>query len=500
MPRNKHIAHRSAPQGAALFAGVWAIDPRFPLKARLQNLDQQISTPLAEDDDQYIREMKATNGFTSYVNPDGTEVSSLDREAGELIQPGAIAVIPIHGVMLKSCPDWYQYYGFTSTARATTDISNAAADDRVTSIVLNVYTPGGMVYGAEALSEAVKAAATAKTVTTHVSDLCASAGVFGTAHSTSILLSGRTTEMGSIGTMASVVNDDEFWKEYGIEWIDVYASDSTEKNAAYNEAREGKTAKMVANLDAFNAVFLATVREGRAGKLADPEPLTGAMYVGEAAIAAGLADGYASIEQIIQMARQQADQADNVPQPQNRKQPNAMSVTAKLAAIASAITAFFTNKETPSAEEIAQFNATIKTDGITGATLVTNDVVTAAARVPALEAELATAQQEAQRITAERDQALATATNAQAALATAQAATTEITGALEAIATEHAIEAAEGSTVAQTVLAKAKEWAKLPAATHAGGTRNSDPKTAPKESKSIQAARDAGIKIPEQQA
>jgi ClpP class serine protease len=494
MPQKPHTAsqHPATP-GMALTTGLWAIDRRFPLESALQQLatGRELHAMSDDSDDAMKMALRDTDGFTTYVNPDGTEVSSLDGDMDTRIMPGAIAVVPIHGVMLKSCPNWYQFYGFTSTARATADVAKAAGDDRVKGIILNVYTPGGMVYGADALSQVVKDAASKKPTITHVSDLCASAGVFACAHSTAINLGSRTAEMGSIGTMTTVVNDDEYWHQMGIKWVTVFATDSTEKNAAYFEAADGKPEKLQAHLDAINAVFLGAVREGRGAKLSGDEALTGAMFVGQQAIEAGLADGYATLEETIALARTEADAADQVPDPnkEQRQQPQAMSFLTKLAALAISIkTALFADgAEAPTAEQLAQANSAFKAEGITGVQLVTDEQAAAAAQATALQEQLATAQARATELEAQLATAQEQHTTAQATLATLN---TE----LEAIATEHNITAAEGSTVPATVVAMAKQWAAGTSATHTGSQKAAEG-GAPKKYASIAAAEKDGIKM-----
>jgi ClpP class serine protease len=499
MRPSAHTQKSTAPKVAGhAFAGAWAIDTRFPLKAAMLQLPETVPQAYADDSlQQVIKALKDTDGFTTYLNPDNTEVSSLDGDANDRILPGAIAVVPIHGVMLKACPSWYQFYGFTSTARATADIAKAAADERIAKVVVNVYTPGGMVYGADALAQTVKAAAAIKRVDTHVSDLCASAGLFGIAHSTSINLSSRTTEMGSIGTMTTVMNDDKFWEDYGITMVKVFASDSTEKNAAYTEAAAGKPKKMVAHLDELNSVFTSTVAEGRAGKLSKKEDvMTGKMYVGQAAIDAGLADGYATLEETIALARTEADAADQVPAPEQRNTPNPMSVLNKLAAFAASLTSIFAKTDAPTAQELENANTALKAEGITGMQLVTAAQAEGLANVQALQQQLADAQTASAALTTERDNAASALAAEQAAHQTAQASLTELNTGLQALATEHSITAAEGQSLEQTVLAKAKEWAAQTPAAHAGGRKAAEDKPTGKLTGSQKAAQAAGIAMP----
>lgn len=492
MPARKHTATRPATAGH-LLAGLWAIDPRTSVPDIFSQLDNAPAMLVEQSDDHraaYLRALRETGGFTTYFNPDGTDVSSLEQDAKDRILPGAIAVVPIHGVMVRSCPDWWQYYGITSTARATRDVADAIANEKVARIIMSVYSPGGMVYGTEQLSETIRKST--KNIDAHVSDLAASAAVFSIVHCKSINIASKSTEMGSVGTMGTVINDDEFWNSMGVKWIEVYASASTEKNATYNEAADGNPTKMVAYLDAHNANFLNAVKTGRKGATA--EVLTGAMFVGQAAIDAGLADGYATLEETIALAAQQVAADDRVPAPDPvQTHTNVMSATAKLAAFAAAIMGIFAKKEEPSADEITNANEALKAEGLTGVQLVTAEQAKGITNLEQLQKDLAAAQQSVTDLTTARDAAV-TATAAEKTLreaAEAKVSTHET--AVAAFATVHKLEAAEGKSLTETVLEAATKWGALPGAQHAGKGKTDDQK--PKEYNSVKAAgQEAGIK------
>ena len=491
----KRSTNTGNPTPIGMGATPWAVLERFPLAAALDQFHKAAAQhTTAPRGDYYTDLLKSTGGFTSYINPDGTQVSCLDKDYRQNIQPGAVALVPLHGLMYKSAPDWAQIYDVVNTGRVQRDVEMAAADERVSAIVVHASTPGGMVYGVEGLSNAIKRAAATKPVHTYVDDLIASAGVFATAHSTSIVLGGGATEVGSIGTMTVVVNDDEMWAKYGIEWIDVYATASTEKNKAFEEARQGKPEKLIAEqLDPLNNIFLATVRAGRGPKLQETEegPLNGRMYVGMSAVQVGLADSIATLNETIALARAGATPTT----------PTTMSKMSKLAAFVASVTQYFVDKAAPTAEEISEANQALATEGIAGVQLVVSEQATATAE---LQQQLATATQE--RSTAQADVArltgeLATAIQerdaVQAQLATAQQNSTATNTTLATTLQEHSVPVPEGRTELEVAVATLKAWAGLPGAKHAGSERQGDAKgTADEELyPSLAAARNSGIKV-----
>lgn len=489
MPRSAHTKERSVKAGH-LLAGLWAIDPRTSIPdifAQLADAPAMFTEQSDSYREAYLRALRETGGFTTYVNADGTEVSSLEQDAKDRILPGAIAVVPIHGVMLRSCPDWWQYYGMTSTARATRDVAAAIANPNVARIIMSVYSPGGMVYGTEQLSETIRNSS--KQVDAHVSDLSASASYEAIVHCKSINIAGKATEVGSIGTMSTVINDDEYWNAMGIKWQEVYASASTEKNAAYNEAAAGNTTKMVAYLDEHNANFLNAVKGARKG--VKPEALTGRMFVGQAAIEAGLADGYATLEETIALAAQQVAADDRVPDPtQQPKQQlrSNMKPMELLAVLAASIKAVFAKAEAPTNDELLIANAALKSEGH-GSRIVTLEQYEALGGLEQLQKDLTAAQASVTTLTQERDNAVNASATEKTAREAAEGKVTAHDTAITAFATEHKLEAAEGKTLTETVLEAAKKWGEPTGSAHAGKGKEGDvhqPKYA-----SIQAAEQA---------
>jgi ClpP class serine protease len=524
MARPAHIPHAALPE----LSGPWAIDRTFPLRQKLQALsalqDPYAEAPEAESFDEWYRNrLMQSGGFARVINEDGSEVSLLDPEADGKIMPGAVAVVPIKGIMVKEAPDIYQVYGICSTARITAAMQRLGSDPRVKAIVIRGYTPGGMVYGTCELSLAVKEAASQKKVLGSVDSMVASAGVFGTAHCHEIFLENLTCSIGSIGTMTTLVNDEKFWADMGIEWIESYATESTDKNRSYNEAIAGKDKLLKKEvLDPLNEVFLATVQEGRGARV-KKEALTGHMYHGPAAIAVGLADGIAPFAEVIQMARGNA----GAPASQTQKDTNMSNKRlGLLASMVAAVSAIFSSKETSSPEEIQQFNMALDAEGFKAGKMVSTERL----------AELEAAEVSAIARTAERDLEAATRIMAEGERDQVKGNLTTLEGAIAAALTENSITPAEGqsaldaliaslksnkavadaaqkahadlkatlaelqvevpeaSTVTDTTIATLKEWAGNSPEGHTGGKRESDPKGT-ELSGSLQAAKAAGIAV-----
>ena len=230
----------------------------------------------------------------SLVNLAEAKVGSLFSEAPE----GSVAVINISGVMMKEdYIDYWEYKYYVGTATIARIIQEADAAENISGIVLVLDSPGGSVDGTEALANAIKGTSTP--IVAHVDFMAASACYWAASQTDNIVMGGETSMLGSIGTMITIINADGFYNRFSITIHKVRATKSVDKNRAFDEAKEGKYELIRSELlDPLNQVFLTAVKNGRRGKinLKKEDVLTGKMYVGQAAIDAGLADAIGTIE------------------------------------------------------------------------------------------------------------------------------------------------------------------------------------------------------------
>jgi ClpP class serine protease len=396
----------------------------------MQEPDASFLERLASDDQAdgdakwYTQYLIESGQFPYYVNPDGSTVSVLDAEVGKRVKTGAVAVLPIKGVMVKEA--WYVeelVFGLCSSERIAEEMRMFQDDARVAGIVLKPYTPGGMVYGTEAVGESVKAAAAAKPVIACVDHMACSAGYWDIANATEIRLMGKTSEVGSIGVVRAWMDLIGIWEKMGATWRMHFAPESNKKWEEYRELLEKDNPKVLeGGMSPTAQLFQQVVREGRQGKLntKDDAVLAGRVYEGDAAIAAGLADGYGTLQECIDAVRRQAGvsvsrstgrRADSAPTPTDNhsetdNNPNMSKIAKVVAALAAALG--FDNKEEVTSQNIKEANEALKEKGITAAAFV----------VTAEVERLATAAQqvaEANEAKAAAEQAKATAESAKAA-------------------------------------------------------------------------------------
>lgn len=206
-----------------------------------------------------------------------------------------VVVILVHGAMTKY--DSCETYG-TSTIAAEMD--KYIGQKNVAGFVLDIDSPGGSVNAIAPLVAAIaKAKSAGHPVIAHC-DSCFSAAYWVASQCDAIFADNDLSGFGSIGAYAQILDNRED-KQTGFKVITIYAPESTEKNAAYRNALDGKPEKMQQELSAVVSRFHAAVKAGRPGLKAETEGiLSGDDFLADAAIAAGLADGYASLAESIE--------------------------------------------------------------------------------------------------------------------------------------------------------------------------------------------------------
>lgn len=223
---------------------------------------------------------KEATGITGYINPDGSMRYPWSEFEG--MKNGAFAVLNISGVMMKAdnCDD-----GMDTMAAY---VDKAKANANVTGLLMIVDSGGGQVMGTEGLASAI--AGFDKPVVAWVNGRAASAAYWVTSQADHIVINGKTSEVGSIGVMATAYDLIPMWEKMGIKVHTVLADGSEDKNKSYFEMLNGNYDLVKAELNQVRVLFHETVKTGRAGKLKGEEMLTGKMYPAEEALKLGMVD------------------------------------------------------------------------------------------------------------------------------------------------------------------------------------------------------------------
>jgi capsid assembly protease len=208
--------------------------------------------------------------------------------------PG-IAVIPIHGTLVRRALGLDAASGLTSYTRIAADIDAALAAPEVTGILLDIDSPGGEAGGVFELGARIHAANTIKPVWAHAGDAAFSAAYALACGAQRITLA-QTGGVGSIGVIALHIDQSVRNAQNGLSVTALYAGAHKNDATPHAPLTPQATASLQSEIDRLYALFVDHVAQMR-GLDADAVRATeAALFFGEDALAAGLADDVASFD------------------------------------------------------------------------------------------------------------------------------------------------------------------------------------------------------------
>ncbi|MBH2008400.1 MAG: S49 family peptidase, partial [Xanthomonadaceae bacterium] len=158
-----------------------------------------------------LADLAAPSGFTPPVRPAATQTTK-------------VAVIPIHGTLVRRTVGLEAESGLTSYAGLTAQLDAALASPDVAAILLDVDSPGGESGGVFDLADRIRAAAQTKPVWAVANDMAFSAA-YALASAASKVFVSRTGGVGSIGVIAMHVDQSERDAQDGVRYTAVFAGD-----------------------------------------------------------------------------------------------------------------------------------------------------------------------------------------------------------------------------------------------------------------------------------
>ena len=213
------------------------------------------------------------------------------------VREGGIAVLAIEGVLAPKANLFMQISGGASTQMLATQIQSAMADSRVKGLVLAIDSPGGSVFGTPELAAVVQDAALQKPVVTVCDGTLASAAYWVGSAANAVFLSGPTVQAGSIGIVTRMA----------LSKADPEAVEFTRgkyKRGSVNGSQpDGEfMAYFDGQLDHLYSVFVDAVADYRGATSAQvlDHMADGRVFIGQQAIDAGLADGFATVDAVVQ--------------------------------------------------------------------------------------------------------------------------------------------------------------------------------------------------------
>jgi signal peptide peptidase SppA len=271
----------------------WAIEP-----AKLLEIQAIYATHLRGDKID-IAALEAKLGRPLANEPKGYEVRD------------GVAVLALDGVIAKRANLFSQISGGVSTELVGRDFKAALADPAVHSIILAIDSPGGTVDGTISLAELV--AASSKPVVALASGTMASAAYWIGSAAQAVYITDATTVVGSIGVVATHTDVSKAQATQGIKTTEIAAGKYKRIASSYEPLSKEGRQTIQDQVDYTYALFVDAVAKQR-GVSADKvlaDMADGRIFIGQQAIDAGLVDGVATLDALIDQLNQ--DRASGKP-------------------------------------------------------------------------------------------------------------------------------------------------------------------------------------------
>lgn len=264
----------------------WAIVPEKLLEIR------EIYFSHARGEERDIRAIEAQLGRALANEPAPYEI---DR---------GVAVVDVSGVLAKRMDLFTRISGGTSTRTVARNFSAALADPGAHSILLNVDSPGGEVDGTQELSNLIaNSRAQGKPIVALADGMAASAGYWIASAASRIYAADETTMLGSIGVIATHFDVSKANEMRGVKVTQITAGKYKGLGSPYKPLDRESEDTIQGILDQIYSVFVKDVaaHRGVSTERVLSDMADGREFIGEQAVAAGLADGIANREQVIAM-------------------------------------------------------------------------------------------------------------------------------------------------------------------------------------------------------
>jgi len=213
---------------------------------------------------------------------------------------GAVAVLPLRGVLQYRPSLLAALFGATSLELWGQEFQRAVADDGVKAIIMDIDSPGGGVDGLEELADIIYQARDRKPIVA-VADTLAASAAYWLASQASEIVASPSSEVGSIGVFAMHIDISKALEEFGIKLTLISAGKYKTEGNPYEPLTEEAEGAIQGRVDDYYGAFVGAVARGRDVTRAD---VTGGFGEGRVVGARdakklGMVDRVATLEETI---------------------------------------------------------------------------------------------------------------------------------------------------------------------------------------------------------
>ncbi len=243
------------------------------------------------------------NIYATHLRGDKIDLKAIEAQLGKPLENerkayenrNGVGIVRVEGVLARRVNMFTRISGGTSTEQMRAQFRQALTDPDASSIVLVIDSPGGTVDGTQEFAEEIFRARGKKPIKAVALGTIASAAYWIGAAADELYLASDTTVAGSIGVVATHVDVSRAEDRMGIKTTEITAGKYKRIASQYAPLTQEGRASMQDMVDEIYTAFVRDVASFRKRsvdtvleKMAD-----GRIFIGNKAIAAGLADGFA---------------------------------------------------------------------------------------------------------------------------------------------------------------------------------------------------------------
>jgi signal peptide peptidase SppA len=215
---------------------------------------------------------------------------------------GGIAVIPIHGTLVRRALALEAASGLTSYLEIERQIAQAMADTAIAGIVLDIDSPGGEAGGVFELAERIRSAGRDKPLWAVVNDQAFSAAYALAAAADEVIVT-RTGGVGSIGVIAMHTDQSRKDDQEGIAFTAIFAGSHKNDFSPHAPLSEDARDLLQSEVNRLYGLFTESVATHRGLAVDKVRSTEARLYFGGDALTAGLADRVGTLSDAIAAMR-----------------------------------------------------------------------------------------------------------------------------------------------------------------------------------------------------
>jgi signal peptide peptidase SppA len=213
---------------------------------------------------------------------------------------GAIAVLPVYGVLMQRIDMLSEMSGGTSTDRIAKDFRQLVADPNVGTIILDIDSPGGGVFGIAELADEVFKARAEKRIVAVANSMAASAAYWLAAAASEVVVT-PGGQVGSIGVYMVHEDWSAAYEEAGVKPTLIKYGEHKAEGLDFEPLTDEVKADMQKEVNTYGEMFTAAVAKYRGVSVADVRKNfgQGLCFVAKEAVSLGLADRVGTLQDTI---------------------------------------------------------------------------------------------------------------------------------------------------------------------------------------------------------